>query len=95
MGFGDELDQPLTGDLAVRNVINPPRSPYFFPVKNAIQGKRLIDALASAELLSSAIEVNAFGLVEWDGEEWTEWESKETGEQIDEWEPIHARSARQ
>lgn len=85
--FGDELDQPAIGDLAVWNVINPPRTPYFFPVNSPDEAKRLIEGLAQAELLTSAIEANAFGLVRWDGEEWMEWEDEETGDQIDDWRP--------
>ena len=82
----DEMDQPLDGDLAVWNVINPPRTPYLFPVNTPAEAKLMIEALANAELLSTAIEANAFGLVRWDGEEWTDWSDPETGDQIDEWE---------
>jgi hypothetical protein len=81
----DEMDSPNIGDLAVWTVINPPRSPYLFPVNSPKEAKQMINQLAWAMSTTDAISVNAFGLVEWDGEEWTEWHSEE-GEDIDEWE---------
>jgi hypothetical protein len=81
----DEMDSPNVGDLAVWNVVNPPRNPYLFPVDTPEEAKEMIEKLADAQLVTKAIVVNAFGLVEWDGEEWTEWGSEE-GEDIDEWE---------
>lgn len=73
------------GDLIVWNIINPPREPYLFPVNSPEEAKLMIDRMAAAQLVTDKIVANAFGLVEWDGQEWTEWES-EYGEQIDEWE---------
>lgn len=83
--IGDEMDDPQLGDLAVWVVYNPPRTPHLYPVKTALEAKRMIYFMAKAHSVTEKIESNAFGLVEWNGEEWLEWKSKETGEQIDEW----------
>lgn len=72
------------GDLAVWFVFNPPREPVLLPVNSPTEAKSMIDKLASAMLQTEAIEANAFGLVEFDGSEWTEWENKD-GEDISEW----------
>lgn len=81
------MDRPDAGDLAVWYVFNPPRTPALLPVNTPAEAKLMIDALASAMLITEAITANAFGLVRWDGEEWTEWEDPETGDQIDDWIP--------
>lgn len=82
----DAMDlTPDTGALAVWWVFNPPRDPYMLPVNNPAEAKEMIEHLAKAMLVTDAIEANVFGLVEWDGDEWTEWYS-EDGESIDEFE---------
>lgn len=75
---------PDKHDLAVWFVFNPPRNPTFLPVENPSQAKNMIHHLAKAMLVTDAISANAFGLVTWDGHEWTEWYS-ENGESIEEW----------
>ncbi len=82
--IGDEMT-PSVGDLAVWYVFNPPRTPALLPVNFPAEATAMIDALANAMLLTNAIVANAFGLVRWDGTEWTEWEDEETGDQIDDW----------
>ncbi|MHC4566637.1 MAG: hypothetical protein ACYTE3_12865 [Planctomycetota bacterium] len=84
MSINDMDWLPEDGALAVWVVVNPPHKPYLFPVNNPSEAKEMIDRLAKAMLITQAIESNALGLVEWDGDEWTEWES-EDGEDINEW----------
>jgi len=67
-----EDDVPI-GSLRVWNVINPPCEPVWHPVETPEEGARLIDQLANEQVNDPLIFVNAFGLCEWDGEEWTEW----------------------
>lgn len=62
------------GDLRVWNIINPPREPETYPVKDADHAVRLINALADSQLLIREIECNAFGLEVYRGGEWEEWE---------------------
>lgn len=71
------------GELKVWNVINPPNEPDLYPVESPKEAKELIDKLANMQLKAANVYSNAFGLVEWDGEEWTEWYD-EDGFDIDE-----------
>ena len=75
------------GKLRVWNIINPPNEPKWIPVESPHAAKVLIDGLTEAQLQIPNIHSNAFGLVEWDGEEWAEWYS-EDDKDIDEWEYI-------
>ena len=79
------MGQPNDGDLAVWYIFNPPRAAALLPVNTPAEAQNMIVALSSAMLMTAAIVSNVFGLVRWDGEEWTEWEDEETGDQIDDW----------
>ena len=78
---------PDLGDLAVWFIFNAPREPVLLPVNTPSEAKQMINLLASAMLMTLAIQDNVFGLMEWNGEEWLEWES-EDGDQIDDWETL-------
>ena len=75
---------PEIKDLAVWFIFNPPREPVLLPVHTPEEAVLMIFSLSKAMLVTDAVEANAFGLMEFDGEEWTEWES-EDGDQINEW----------
>ena len=74
--------QAPIGSLRVWNVINPPGEPLWYPVETPEEGARLIDQLANEQVKDDAVFANAFGLCEWDGEEWTEWYDDE-GNDVD------------
>lgn len=68
--------------MRVWNIINPPREPDIYPVKDVEHAIRLIRAMADSQLLVRNIESNVFGLeVYQDDGEWEEWENDQ-GEQI-------------
>lgn len=75
--------RPQPGDLRVWNIINPPREPEIYPVKDVDHAMRLIDAMADSQLLQPKIESNVFGLEVYQQGEWEEWENDE-GEGINE-----------
>ena len=77
---------PKVGDLKVWNVINPPRQPTWHPVKSPDAGALLILKLANEQLKDDSIFSNAFGMCEWDGDEWTEWYDDE-GNDVDDISP--------
>ena len=78
-----QINRAKPGDLRVWNIINPPREPETYPVKDVDHAMRLIDAMADSQLLIRKIECNVFGLEVYQGGEWEEWES-EDGDQISE-----------
>ncbi len=72
-----------TPKLKVWNVINPPNEPiWWYPVDSPEEGALLIERLANEQLQDDTIFANAFGLCEWDGDEWTEWYDDE-GNSVD------------
>lgn len=75
------INRAKPGDLRVWNIINPPREPEFYPVKDVEHAERLIDAMADSQLLVREIECNVFGLEVYKCGEWEEWEN-EDGDQI-------------
>lgn len=72
--------------LRVWCIINVPNHPVRMYVESPAEAKAVIDKMADAQLDDPEVFTNAFGLEEWDGEEWTEWYSDD-GEDIDNWEP--------
>lgn len=60
--------------LRVWTIINPPDEPEYFPVKNLIHAKHLINALSESRLLDETITCNVFGLEILENSEWCEWE---------------------
>jgi hypothetical protein len=65
------------GDLRVWNIVNPPRDPDYFPVKDHFHAMRLIDAMAESQLLIQGIDSNVFGLEVFKDGEWEEWENED------------------
>lgn len=82
---GIQLIAKNIGDLAVWRVANFEDGGAWF-VKSPSEAIRMINALADLDLENKRITDNAFGLVEWDGEEWVEWTHPDSGEDIDEYE---------
>lgn len=79
--------KPNEGDLRVWWVPNPPREPFYYPVKTVDEAKKVIDVLAQYDLyLGELIVANGSGLEVYDGEDWTEWDNEDgddIGEVID------------
>jgi len=71
------------GALKVWNVINPPRKPVWIPVSSVYEALETINHLINKQLKMKSITSNAFGLCEWDGEEWTEWYNDEGQDVMD------------
>lgn len=84
MGAIEQIIGRSKGDLMVWHIRNVPNEPQVHPVLSADEGAELITRLADEDLKNPRVTDNAFGLVEWDGEEWTEWYSPD-GEDIHEY----------
>lgn len=84
MGVIEQIIGKDKGDLMVWHIQNPPSEPFVYLVGDADEAARLINELADKDLKNPRVTDNAFGLVEWDGEEWTEWYSPD-GDDIHEY----------
>ena len=67
----------ITTRYRVWVIINPPSSPEFRSVDSPEEGARLIYRVAIQQLQDDRIWGNAFGLEEYRGSEWSEWENDE------------------
>lgn len=76
-----QINRAKPGDLRVWNIINPPREPEYYPVRDVDHAMRLIDALADSQLLVREIDSNVFGLEVYENGVWQDWEN-EDGDQI-------------
>jgi hypothetical protein len=68
-----KINKTKEGDLRVWNIINPPREPDYYPVKDINHAEKLIDCLAESQLLQNEIDSNVFGLEIYQDGEWTDW----------------------
>lgn len=72
------------GTLSVWHIQNPPAEPTWYPVNSPAEGYRVIQELAAADLMNTAIIANALGLCILEGEDMVDWYSEE-GDDLDTW----------
>lgn len=82
----EDRDTPSVGDLKVWWVPQVPMAAFEVPVQSAEQGAMILNALAEYDAFQFLNNVkpdccNAGGLVEFDGEDWIDWEHPETFEE--------------
>jgi hypothetical protein len=79
---GRIVREPLAGDIRIWAVRNPPASPTIQLVASLEEAKRILQRWIDADLQSIFVVANAFGCETFDGEEWSEWETDDTGDDI-------------
>lgn len=77
------------GDLKVWWIPQVPGKPFEVSVSSVAEGAKLVKVLADYDLFQYKNKIkpdycNAGGLVEFDGEYWSDWYSEE-GESLDDW----------
>jgi hypothetical protein len=89
-----ELPRPVKGAMRVWWIPQVPGkdgNAFYVPVTSLIQAKLLLRVLADYDFYQLANRIkgdfsNAGGLEAFDGQEWSDWEDPETGNQIDDFE---------